>query len=211
MKTCKKCKIEKPFNEFHKHETNSDKLTGSCKECYNNARLENYHKDPNKQGEYYKKNKDEITIKSKNRYYAKREYILENKKIYFQKNKAARYRYFVKKYNTNLNFNIKMKLSVRIRSALRANNTRKNNRTVEYLGISIPEFRKHLEKQFYVNLKTGEMMSWENIKKWHIDHIIPCASYNLIDINAQKKCFHYTNLRPLWAEENLRKGDKFII
>jgi hypothetical protein len=90
-------------------------------------------------------------------------------------------------------------------------NATKKNRTIEYLGISIPEFRKHMEKQFYINPKTNEMMNWENVGKWHIDHIIPCASYNLTDIKAQKKCFHYTNLRPLWAEENLKKGAKFII
>jgi hypothetical protein len=101
-----------------------------------------------------------------------------------------------------------MNLSRRIRFALSYANVSKKNRTVEYLGISIPEFKKHLEKKFHVNSKTGEMMSWENIGKWHLDHIIPCSSFDIRNIEAQKKCFHYTNIQPLWAEHNIKKGNK---
>ena len=52
-------------------------------------------------------------------------------------------------------------------------------------------------------------MSWENYGKWHIDHIKPCASFNLLEEDEQKKCFHYTNLQPLWAKDNLKKGGKY--
>jgi len=60
-------------------------------------------------------------------------------------------------------------------------------------------------------------MSWDNygtgyngkgMEQWHIDHIIPCASFDLSKPSEQKKCFHYTNLQPLWAKDNLRKKDK---
>ncbi len=66
--------------------------------------------------------------------------------------------------------------------------------------------REHLEKQF------KEGMTWENhgLYGWHIDHIIPCASFDLTDLEQQKKCFHYTNLQPLWAKENLIKGVKIL-
>lgn len=55
-------------------------------------------------------------------------------------------------------------------------------------------------------------MSWENygIRGWHIDHIKPCASFDLSIIEEQKECFHYTNLQPLWWHENLAKSDKII-
>jgi hypothetical protein len=51
-------------------------------------------------------------------------------------------------------------------------------------------------------------MSWENHGEWHIDHIKPCASFNLLDDEEQKQYFHYKNLQPLWADVNLSKGSK---
>lgn len=73
------------------------------------------------------------------------------------------------------------------------------------VGCSLLELQKHLESQF------KEGMSWENygFYGWHIDHIRPCASFNLADLKEQKLCFHYTNLQPLWWEENLSKGDNY--
>jgi hypothetical protein len=52
-------------------------------------------------------------------------------------------------------------------------------------------------------------MTWKNntINGWHIDHIIPCEAFNLFDIEEQKKCFHYTNLQPLWSNINIAKSD----
>ena len=55
-----------------------------------------------------------------------------------------------------------------------------------------------------------EDMSWEAFRdgKIHIDHIVPCFAFDLTDEAEQKRCFHYTNLQPLWAKENLRKGTR---
>ncbi|GAI33061.1 unnamed protein product, partial [marine sediment metagenome] len=60
--------------------------------------------------------------------------------------------------------------------------------------------KKHLEKRFVKG------MSWKNYGKWHIDHIKPCATFNLSEKKEQRKCFHYSNLQPLWAKENLSKN-----
>jgi hypothetical protein len=189
MKKCPVCKMEKPLEEFHKCKKNKDGFQYYCKTCDNSSRKKNYYisheRERNKRNTYYKNNRKELI----------RVGIIYNKK----------------RYNTDAGFNLKIRLSNRIREALKTVNVTKRNRTVDYLGISIPEFRIHIEKQFYVNSKTGEMMSWENMPKWHIDHIIPCYSYDLTNLDAQKKCFHYTNLRPMWAEENLKKGSRFII
>ena len=91
----------------------------------------------------------------------------------------------------------------RINVFLRKNNITKKNQTFNIVGCS-PEFLKeHLEKQF------TEGMSWELMgKNIHIDHIIPLSSAKTED-EILKLC-HYTNLQPLWAEDNLKKSDKIL-
>ena len=78
----------------------------------------------------------------------------------------------------------------------------KSNKTINFLGCSPTFLKTYIESQF----KDG--MSWGNYGQWHIDHIKPCASFDLSKPEEQRKCFHYTNLQPLWAKDNLSKGDK---
>ena len=67
------------------------------------------------------------------------------------------------------------------------------------------KLKQYLEPQFKPE------MNWNNHGEiWEIDHIKPCSSFDLTDTEQQKQCFHYTNLQPLWAEDNLRKGDKIL-
>lgn len=73
---------------------------------------------------------------------------------------------------------------------------------MQLVGCSVTDLKKHLEKQFQPG------MSWDNWGNdgWHIDHIRPCSSFDLTDPAEQVKCFHYTNMQPLWATDNLKKG-----
>jgi len=52
-------------------------------------------------------------------------------------------------------------------------------------------------------------MTWKNYGEWHVDHIKPCAKFNLIIDKEQKRCFHYSNLQPLWAKDNIKKSDNY--
>jgi hypothetical protein len=81
----------------------------------------------------------------------------------------------------------------------------KSNSTMNLTGCTIEELRCHLEARF------TEGMSWDNYGRtgWHIDHIRPCASFDLSDSDQQRQCFHYTNLQPLWAADNIRKGARW--
>jgi hypothetical protein len=63
----------------------------------------------------------------------------------------------------------------------------------------------HIASQF------RDGMTWENHGQWEIDHIKPVASFNLVEVDEQRKAFHFTNLQPLWKSENRRKADKVII
>jgi hypothetical protein len=97
-----------------------------------------------------------------------------------------------------------MALRNRLYCALRRANADKNIKTHELLGCTVTELRQHLEDQF------TNGMDWDNYGRngWHIDHIRPCASFDLSDPDQQRQCFHYTNLQPLWAADNLSKGSK---
>ena len=77
--------------------------------------------------------------------------------------------------------------------------------TLKLLGVPNIEFLwQHLIKQFQPG------MTKENYGLWHVDHIIPCSSFDFSDFEQQKKCFHYTNLQPLWASDNISKGSKIL-
>jgi hypothetical protein len=80
----------------------------------------------------------------------------------------------------------------------------KSQKTLKLFGCSPSFLRGHLTGLF----KPG--MTWENYGQWHIDHIKPCAAFDLRDPEQQKQCFHFSNLQPLWADENQRKGANFI-
>jgi hypothetical protein len=104
------------------------------------------------------------------------------------------------RYSKNINFRLGCALRNRIVKVLKRNP--KAEITLSLLGCSLIQLKQHLESHF----KDG--MNWSNYGKWHVDHIRPCASFDLSKPEEQKKCFNYTNLQPLWAEENLSKGKK---
>ena len=99
-----------------------------------------------------------------------------------------------------------MSLRRRLRGALLVTSTKKTTRTLVLLGCTINEGKAHLERQF------ADGMTWENhgLYGWHIDHIRPVASFDLTDPAQQAACFHYTNLQPLWAADNLAKSDRYV-
>jgi hypothetical protein len=99
----------------------------------------------------------------------------------------------------DINFRLLYSLRHRLNMALKGKN--KSVSTIKLLGCSIDLFRLHLESKF------TKRMSFNNYGKWHIDHIKPCASFDLSKESEQRKCFHYTNLQPLWAYDNLSKND----
>lgn len=107
------------------------------------------------------------------------------------------------KRRTDPNYRIGNRLRSRLWHAVEQCGGAKSAKTMELVGCTIPELRQHLESLF------TDGMSWENIGKWHIDHKMPCAMFDLSKPEEQRKCFLWSNLQPLWEKDNLSKGDSF--
>ncbi len=160
--------------------------------------------NPDKIKQFYLKNKDKIKEQVK-------QYKLQNGDVIRGKNKKYRLQN-IKKINTyhreyrkirrknDLGFKLRHYLSTRIWFAIKQ--SKKTIKTMDLVGCSLDYLKDYLECQF------DDEMSWTNYGAWHIDHIIPCASFDLTNEEEQRKCFHYSNLQPLWASDNFSKGAK---
>jgi hypothetical protein len=165
-------------------------------------RLKNINKLKIQKKEWYLNNKEhkkkyDIIYKNKH----KERYKKQNKK-YQKENRDKINKFLLNKYHNNIHFKLSNILRKRVIKVLKGYNKSKN--TMNLLGCTIEELWKHLEYTF----KPG--MTRENHGLWHVDHIKPCASFDLTKPEEQAKCFHYTNLQALWAHENLSKSDKIL-
>jgi hypothetical protein len=155
---------------------------------------------------YYLKNKDKIKLRNSKYRLLHKAQTRAYRKNYRMKNKQKIKKYEVLYLSNPIN-KIRSYLRSRIYNALKGKT--KSESTIQLLGCSIDQLKQYLEKQF------KEGMNWSNygtgwngkgMQEWHIDHIVPCASFDLSKPSEQARCFHYTNLQPLWAEENWSKN-----
>ena len=234
-KICSKCKKNLPIDRFSKDKCRFDGLCHKCKICTKQYKKQYYLKNKEKilqKGQkYWKKNKDKLSKQNKIWRDTHKKYcsdyslkyrknhklqIAQKDKEYAQKHKLKKkqylHNYLRLRLLRDLNFKLRKNLRTRIWKVLNENT--KSAHTSELLGCSIEFLKKHLESLF----KPG--MSWDNygtgwngkgMREWHVDHIEPCASFDLSKPSEQRKCFHYTNLQPLWAEENRKKRDHILM
>jgi len=221
MKICNRCDIEKEEIEFGRRKLNKDGLQNTCKTCTKILRV-GYNKT------YSEKNKEKIKERS-SRYLLehreerlettrkyndshkeeKQQYQIDNKviiakkkKIYSSTHKKERNEYHKKRFESDPSYKMSCSLRSRVRKVFYGK--RKPAKTQELIGCTWEEFKIYMEKQF----KPG--MSWKNhgLHGWHVDHIIPIASFDLSDPEQARAAFHFTNCQPLWAEENMKKSDR---
>lgn len=130
----------------------------------------------------------------------------ERQKVYRRKRRHLMRAYYQNRLDTDVNFRIAHRLRSQLRKALKRN--QKSGSAIELLGCSIPEFRIYLESLW------EEGMVWSNYgnkkDQWNTDHLMPCALFDLTKPEHQKRCFHFSNLRPMWAIPNMSKGKKLI-
>lgn len=183
-KICSKCKESKNLQYFNKFKRSKDGYSYSCKCC----------------------NK-EIAHRGDAKYRAKQGYSEILSRSYF-KNKTTRLKANIdrakQRRKTDVVFRIVSNCRSRIHKVIK--NNKKTDRSLILIGCSGNQLKLHLEQQF------TEGMSWSNYGKdgWEIDHIKPCSLFNMVDPEEQRKCFHYTNLQPLWALDNKIKSNKYV-
>lgn len=206
----KKCRI-KNFTGKYKEKIKEYKKQYDLnnKEKIKQYRFDNKEKQKEFCKKHYINNKEKYKNKAKEYYFNNREKIKEYKKQHRITN-IEKYKKYLKKYilskKEDVGFKIKKNIQKRIWEAVKKQNIPKTSKTKYLLGCDWNTFKDHIQSKF------KEEMAWENygLFGWHIDHIIPCASFDLTDPEQQKKCFHYTNLQPLWWNENLSKGAKIL-
>lgn len=202
-KICSKCNKEKEVCEFRKKSVSSKGIQyykSKCKICINEDEKIKRSKNPEKYKLWYDSTREERNKWRSEYYQRNKEKILDQNKNYIESTRINRR----KKYNEDVLFKTKHVLSNRMRDLIKIKSFNKKRKFNEVLGCT-PEFLKeHLEKQF------TNGMSWDNHGQygWHIDHIIPLSSAKTEE-EIHKLC-HYTNLQPLWAEDNLKKSDKLL-
>lgn len=202
----------------------------ACKRCYE----KNKEKRRETQKKYRVKNKEKINDRVKEWQQNNKERVLETARKYIELNREQRREYIRKylkenphkrkqtqettrkwnlknrekikrqvneRYHTDIQHKLGTNLRNRLYNAIKRNKVDKHAHTLELLGCDLQTLKHYIELQFV------EGMSWENYnyKTWHIDHIKPVNIFDLTDTEQQKQCFHYTNLRPLWAAANLKR------
>lgn len=184
----------------------------------NREKVREYHR------RYEIENKDKKTISYKSRYENKKELIKKQRRDYYHsdpkrhiavvnnyvvKNKdkvrAAQRKNHHKRKVVDINYKLTKLLRGRLLAAI-SNRGVRLSKTKDLLGCSVEFLKQYLESKF------TDGMNWVNRgnKGWHIDHIIPCDAFDLTKLEEQRKCFHYTNLQPLWWYDNFKKSNKII-
>ena len=225
QKRCSKCNETKPVSAFHKNRGNLDGLCCRCKLCARAARIVSYAKNREaclRRGrEYHKKHRDRAVTYWQTHREAYREYGREyysrhkrkrlaegqayreaNREEIRQKSHSAASRQYYRERHQKQKCNPQYRLARALRSRLYAaiKSQAKCGSAVYDLGCSVPDLVAHLSQQFLPG------MTWANHGKWHVDHIQPLALFDLAEPKQLKQACHFTNLQPLWAVDNIRKG-----
>lgn len=211
-----------PYKDNEKRKENKRKYHQSHKEQWVNYRELNQEKIAMRQKRYRELNREDLAIKKQKYYQENREFFLSKQKEYHQvhiDDKRAYDKEYYKlnkerkrrqagenkkqRFQNDINFRILCNLRTRVWRAMRGIG-KKSKKTLDLIGCSVDFLKEHLEGQF----KSG--MSWENYGKWEIDHIKPCACFDLSKPGEQRECFNYLNLQPLWEKENILKGGRVL-
>jgi len=224
VKLCPTCKTEKSIDDYGKNKTRKDGLQRECKQCCYSHHNKHYHSKksprlnniipegyktctccnktlvlnefkPQKNGRFG------VTSLCKACFNVKWNQYQQQTGQQNNRNKIRR--------QIDPQYKIKQILRGRYLDAIKRHTAggkvNKFHSAIDLIGCDIEFYKQHIEQQFKPD------MTWENHGiLWEIDHIKPCASFNLTDPNQQKECFHYLNTQPLYYSDNRSKGSKYL-
>jgi len=202
-KTCTKCKVFKSFGEFHRNKEQKDGFRSACKSCVNEYNAANSDKRKLYHKEYYAANSDKRNLQTKKFNAANPDKRKLYCKKYYEKNKVEHIAKTVKYQKTRRQTDEAFKLSLNLRRRLHhaLKGTRKSMSTMKLTGM---ESSQDILKYLYEKSPRFEGVP---LSELHVDHIIPCAAFDMMSVDHQRVCFHYTNLQLLTPAENLSKND----
>jgi hypothetical protein len=174
----------------------------TCKKCLVIKKVENYPKDSSIVCGYKASCKLCYSKTDRLRYLKNQEHVKNQARIWYSNNKLKAAKTKRNRLRSDINSHLADVLRSRLNKAMKRSS--KNGSAVSDLGCTISEFKLYLESKFQ------EEMNWNNYGKWHIDHIRPLVSFDLSDNNQLKEACNFTNLQPMWAEENWSKGSKWL-
>ena len=208
MKFCKYCQQEKLFADFSINKNSPDGLQHRCKQCfsfYMKKRTSEKSEEINaKRRILYAEQVDKKREQMRRSYAKHAEKRKAYAKTYVEQNRekvlAYKYEYKKKRLASDPLFALKHSMSTLLRVSLKVKGFSKTTKVSQTLGCTWEELKLHIERQFLPG------MTWQNRGDWHIDHIIPLATAKTEEDVV--KLNHHTNLRPMWAQDNLRKSAK---
>ena len=173
------------------------------KQYYKEYREKNKEKFDAYQKKYREENREREAARQKAWKKENKERVASSQKEYALENRDKLTKYQRERARNEPGFRLQRNLRTRLWHALKLGIGEKCGSTLELTGCSLEDLISHLESQF------TDGMTWDNYGKWHVDHIKPCTRFDLSLDTEQKACFHYSNLQPLWASDNLSKSDKY--
>lgn len=178
--------FKKRNKEYRENNSDTIKLYQKKYRNLNKNKISNYEK------KYRENNSEKIKIYHRDYSLLNRDKLNKKKRLWKEKNK------------NNIQYKLKCRLRQRLNNALKT--SQKSGSAVRDLGCSVSELKTYLESKFQPG------MTWNNwsIDGWHIDHIKPLSSFDLTDRKQLLEACHYTNLQPLWWQDNLTKSDKLL-
>lgn len=203
-KVCSKCKEEKPVMNFY-FRNERHKYYSICKQCCNTKNQSWVLNNPRKHKELCKqweiKNPEKRKAISNKWNLNNKEKVLLKSRKWRKNHKQYFNQYWVNRRKNNPIAKFSHNMRSKIHQELKNN---KSNHSEKYLMNTWSECKKYIESKWLPG------MNWNNYGKfgWHIDHIIPCAFFDLKDETEIYMCFRYENLQPLWWKDNIKKGKK---